>query len=388
MSQADFWYVRFPDGRVLRAASTVVLRQELSAGHVPVGSTVRRAPNDEWVALEWTQEFSDLIEELAARPPTSATPSRSRAADSPPAPAPRRSTHASSASVPSVGSRLDPSRLHLVGVRGHLDELLAALDSALAPKKMLLGVVAGLLLGVLLLLERAAWFERDGRRLATAWTLLAVGMVVFDAVSGLLTRLTFIELARLRPARWREALNGLGRLTVWVVASQAIVRGSVWGLIVLLRWLPFWLGPGPEEPWSKSQQILAGSVLALGMVGEALLWSVFFFWWLMPPLLVVEDCTVWTGLRQWLTLLHRHLGQVFLYQTMAVGLGVLVTAPFLLLIAPLFLPTFYPPEALQDVAEGTRFLLLGLACAPLLTYWITSNVFIYLNLRYGTNSQR
>ena len=387
MSQADFWYIRFPDGRVLRAASTVVLRQELSAGHVPLASTVRRSPSEEWVALEWSQDFADLVEELAARPPAGVPAAKPQAAS-------RRSATPSGTGVPPVGehpatvsSRLDPSRLHLVGVRGHFDELLAALDSALVPKKLLLGVIAGLLLGIVFLLLRTAWFERDRGSLATVLSLLAVGLVVFDGLTALLTRLTFVELARLRPARWREGLDGLGRLMVWMVASQAIVWGAVWGLIVLLRWLPFWLGPGPEEAWNKSQQILAGSVLALGMVGEALLRLVFFFWWLLPPLLVVEDCTVWTGLRQWLTLLNRHLGRVFLYQTMAVGLGVLVTAPFLLLIAPLFLPTFYPPEALHEVADGTRFLLLGLACAPLLTYWITSNVFIYLNLRYGASGR-
>jgi hypothetical protein len=397
MSQADFWYIRFPDGRVLRAASTVVLRQELNAGHIPLGSTVRRSPNDEWVSLGWTQEFADLVEELAARQPAGGTPalrSASVPAAKPQTPS-RRAVNASGIAVApaaehpaTVGSRLDSSRLHLIGVRGHLNELLAALDSALVPKKLLLGVIAGLLLGMLFLLLRAAWFEQDGRWLSTALALLAVSLVVFDGLTALLTRLTFVELARLRPARWREGLDGLGRFLVWVVASQAIVGGAVWGLIVLLRWLPFWLGPAAEEAWSQSQQIIAGSVLALGMAGEALLWPVLVFWWLMPPLLVVEDCTVWTGLRQWLALLNRHLGRVFLYQTMAVGLGVVVTAPFLLLIAPLFLPTFYPPEALQEVARGTRYLLLGLACAPLLTYWITANVFIYLNLRYGASGQR
>jgi hypothetical protein len=71
-----------------------------------------------------------------------------------------------------------------------------------------------------------------------------------------------------------------------------------------------------------------------------------------------------------------------------VGLGVLATAPFLVLIAPLFLPTFYPPKELQEVAGAMRFFLLGLACAPMLTYWIVANVFIYLNLRYGASSRR
>jgi hypothetical protein len=173
-----------------------------------------------------------------------------------------------------------------------------------------------------------------------------------------------------------------------MVVSKLIVWGAVGGLIVLFRWLPFWLSSGSEQLPSESQQSLGGTALVLGMIGEGLLYPVFFFWWLLPPLLIVEGCTAWGGLRQWLLLLRRHLGRVFLYQTMAVGLGVLVTAPFLLLIAPLFLPSFQPPEGLHDVSGGTRFLLLGLACAPLLTYWITSNVFIYLNLRYGAASQR
>jgi hypothetical protein len=385
MSQADFWYIRFPDGRILRAASTAILRQELNAGHVPLGSTVRRSPQDEWVALEWTREFADLVEELSARSPVSAP----RRRDTAPllGDAARRSANATAPAPATVGSRLDPARLHLPGVRGYLDELLAALDSALVRTKLLVGVIAGLLLGVLILLERAAWFERDNRWQATAWFLLAVVVVIFDALTGLLTRLTYIELTQLRPARWGESVNGLGRLTVWIVASQVIVYGTVCALIFLLRWLPFWLGPRADEPWSASQQMLGGICLVLGMIAEALLYPVFFLWLLLPPLLVVEDCTVWSGLRQWLSLLRRHLPRIFLYQAMAFGLGVVVTTPLLLLIAPLSVPAFYPPSELQDLANGTRLLLLGLACAPLLTYGITSNVFIYLNLRYGASGR-
>lgn len=385
MNQVDFWYVRFPDGRVLRAASTAILRQEVSARRIPLASTVRRSPSDEWVSLEWTQEFADVVEELAAHPPSKVSrpvaPSVHGTGNS-------RSTNSTADHSATVGSRLDPARLHLIGVRGYVDELLAALDSALVAKKLLLGLIAALLLGTLFVLERAAWVERDSRWPATAWSLLAVCLVSFDGLAGLLTRLTYIELSRLRPARWRHGLEGLGQVTIWVVVSKLIVWGAVGGLIVLLRWLPYWLGPGPEQLPSASQQILAGTVLVLGMVVEVLLYAVLFFWWLLPPLLVVEGCTIWSGLRQWLLLLRRHLGRVILYQTMAVGLGVLVTAPFLLLIAPFFLPSFYPPEGLQDVSGRTRLVLLGLACAPLLTYWITSNVFIYLNLRYGATSQR
>jgi hypothetical protein len=385
MNQVDFWYVRFPDGRVLRAASTAILRQELNARRIPLASTVRRSPSDEWVSLEWTQEFADVVGELAAHPPSKGSRPLAPGAHGTDA---LHSVNAAANHSVTVGSRLDPARLHLIGVRGYLDELLAALDSTLVPKKLLLGLIAGLLLGTLFLLEHAAWFGRESRWLTTAWILLAVCSVLFDGLTGLLTSLTYIELARLRPARWRQGLDGLGWLTIWIVGSTLIVWGAAGGLILLLRWLPFWLGPGSEQLPSESQRLLGGVVLVLGMIGEILLYPVFFFWWLLPPLLVVEGCTVWGGLRQWLLLLRRHLGRVFLYQTMAAGLGVLVTAPFLLLIAPLFLSPFHPPEGLQEVSSGTRVFLLGLACGPLLAYWITSNVFIYLNLRYGATGQR
>lgn len=387
MSQADFWYVRFPDGRVLRAASTSVLRQELSARHIPLGSTVRRSPSDEWVSLEWTQEFADLVEEVMARERRDAQTTRASGA-TPISSAPLRWENAATNHTATVGSRLDPARLHLVGVRSYFDELLAALDSALVPKKLLLGLCAGLLLGVVLVSLRAVWFEPEGTWSTPTWLLLAACLLVFDGLVALLTRLTYVELARLRLARWREGLNGVGRSTVWVVVSQLIVCGIVGALIVFLRWLPFWLGPASDDTWSNGQRLLASSALALEMLVEVVLYSVFVFWWLLPPLLVVEDCTVWAGLQRWLSLLRRHLGRVFLYQTMAVASGLLVIAPFLMLIAPLFVPSFYVPEELQQAARGMRCFLLGLASGPLLVYWITSNVFIYLNLRYGAGGSR
>lgn len=384
MSHADFWYIRFPDGRILRAASTALLRQELNAGHIPLGSTVRRSPSDEWVSLQWMQEFADLVEQRSPPPaPPADRESRRRTAGVRGDTANDVPKHTAT-----VGSRLDSSRLHLVGVRGYLDELLAALDSTLIARKLLLGVAAGLLLGGLLALYRLSWFERDSRWFVPGCCLAGVGLIVMDFLTALLTQLTYIELARLRPARWGEGLAGIGRLTFRLVLLHLLVRGSIWGLIVLLRWLPHWLGPAPEEPWTTGQQIAAGNVLAVGMILETLLWPVFVFWWLLPSLLVVEDCSIGRGLRQWLALLRRHLGGVFLYQTAALALGGLVSAPLLVLIAPLFLPSFYPPEALHEVVGGVRSVLLGLACAPMLTYWIVANMFIYLNLRYGASNRR
>src|SRR5262249_50268436 len=62
----DAWYVRFPAGRVARAANTNTLRKQLRSGRIPYTSTVRRSPEDEWVVLEWTEEFADLVKKHPA----------------------------------------------------------------------------------------------------------------------------------------------------------------------------------------------------------------------------------------------------------------------------------------------------------------------------------
>ena len=69
---ADFWYIRLPDGQVLRAASTAIVRQHLEAGRIPAGSMVRRTSDGEWVTLGWTREFADLAAKVAANGPAAA----------------------------------------------------------------------------------------------------------------------------------------------------------------------------------------------------------------------------------------------------------------------------------------------------------------------------
>lgn len=361
MSQADFWYVRFPDGRILRAANTLIVRQELGSGHIPLNSTVRRSPTEEWVALGWMQEFADVVEQLSTR---SVAPTPRSSPPATPPPGSRRLLGSS------VGSRSD------LGVSGYLRELLAALDSTLIDKKMALAVASGLILGFVLALSQAGGFARDGGWLVSAWCLAGAAAITLDLLTVLLMKLTYVELSRLRPARWREGLAGIGRTTFRLLLTQAIVGGTAGGLIVLIRGTPSRLMAGSE--------IAAGMMLAVGMVLEVVLWPLFAFWWQMPPILVVEGVSLGRGLGQWLNLLRRHLGRVLLFQAMALGLGLLITAPFVLPIVPLFLPTFHPPQPLANVADGTRCLLLGLACAPLFAYWTVANVFIYLSLHYGS----
>ena len=124
------------------------------------------------------------------------------------------------------------------------------------------------------------------------------------------------------------------------------------------------------------------------MVLEVALWAVFFLWWLLPAILAAEDCSIGRGLRQWLDLLKKRFRGVLMYQAMALAFGAFLTVPMFMLIAPLFLPSFCPPEGLQEMAGEVRSRLLGLAFSPMLTFWIVANVFIYLNLRYGASGRR
>src|SRR5262249_50014528 len=134
MSQAvDTWYVRLPDGRVLRAASTEVVRRHIDSGRIPATSRVRRSPNEEWAAIDWTEEFADVVRRPAAL---------EAASD----PAARTSASASRAIFkPEVASRYDPIRIKTIGLRGLVEELIAALDNTLARPKLL---VAGALGGI------------------------------------------------------------------------------------------------------------------------------------------------------------------------------------------------------------------------------------------------
>src|SRR6516165_2289041 len=107
MSQAvDTWYVRLPDGRVLRAASTEVVRRHIDSGRIPTASRVRRSPNEEWAAIDWTEEFADIVrhrvaEDAVDENSTNATARTARALFK-----------------PEIASRYDPSRIKTVGLRG------------------------------------------------------------------------------------------------------------------------------------------------------------------------------------------------------------------------------------------------------------------------------
>jgi hypothetical protein len=380
----DFWYIRLPDGRILRAASTTVVRQELGSGRIPAGSTVRRSPEEEWVAIEWTREFADLVEQARehAGPGESAGPGRRRDAQ----PAAQRTA--------TIASRMDSDKLRLVGVRDVLQELTAALDSTLVAPKLFVAAVAGLVFGILAtivetgVVDFGQWLNLtpQGGRAWNLTVLLAVGILAIATAAGLLTQLTYVEVSRLRLAKWREGWAGLDSLAIRLAIALAAVGAGVWGLVVLLRWLPIWLLPPPDAPEGWLREVIPTAVLAAGMGCEVALWAILSTSGLLAPLLVVEGCSIFGAIAQWLKLLRDHLGRVFLFEALAVGIGFVLTLPFVALLAPL--GWMYVPPRLTLAWTCALDLLAGLVGALFLAYVIVANVFIYLHLRYTLGKRR
>jgi hypothetical protein len=208
------------------------------------------------------------------------------------------------------------------------------------------------------------------------WCLAAAALVVAAAVIALLARMTYVELSELKPAGWRESLGGLAGLVLRLVLAGGLVLALVLGLIVLLRWSPYWVMAAGQPEGPALDVVVVVTILA-----EVALWPFFALALLLASLLVVEDCSVVRGWRQWLALLRRHLGRAYLYEAMAAGLGLVVTLP--LAFPLLAFTTLDLDERLLIPALFTRTVLFGLALSPLLAYLVVANVFIYLNLRYG-----
>lgn len=357
----DVWFVRLPDGRVVRAKTTASVRHHLETGRIPPDSRVRRHSEEDWATLDWTPEFADLAGRRPARV-EGRDAARTRPGDS------------------GDGRGLE-EELRTVGVRGMVEELLAALDSALQRRKLAVAALLGLTAGLMLLL--AGWWPHY---LPTPWPWLpavaaGLGFVVVASVCvALLTQMTVIELSRFRPASLREARAGLGRHVGRLLPALLLVTGLVLGLIVLLRWLPGELVADPGED-AAGTPVFAGAVAVLGLLIEVVLWPLLGFALLLGPAAVVDEGTTGRTLAVWWSLLRRHLSRVLLYVALAFALGLITTAPVLL---PVLLAGWFdvPDPTLALTVHSARTVLVGLALTPLICYLIVASVFIYLNLRY------
>jgi hypothetical protein len=364
---ADFWYVRLPDGRVVRAKSTASVRHHLETGRLPADCWVRRSAEEDWITLDWAVEFADLASQKRKRPESEGS---------------QRRTEAIPAAARELSARANLHELRTVGVPGMVEELLTALDSTLSRRKLLLASLLALLGGGVLV----ALGLLEAENLEQPWLWLWRGaaililMVLTSIVSTLLTQLTFVELSRLRPARWHEVTASLGGFTCRLLCTFLLVGGVAALITAGLHRLPKWILE-QELTGPVSSEMLAGVASAVSLFLEVLLWPVLGLGLLLGPILVVEECGVASAVGQWYRLIRRHLSRVFLYEALAAALGLVMSIPFLL---PVLLAGWLSLReySLVVITESTLYILAGLAFTPLIAYLIVANVFIYLNLRY------
>lgn len=375
----DPWYVRLPDGRTIKAKSTASVRHHVQAGHIPLNSMVRRDSEEEWAALVWVAEFADLAAPSARSiaPPTPDRPPQATAGRS------------------GVSARLDPMRLQTVGVRGLMDELVAALDSALSRTKMVPAFAAAILVFLGMFAARTVhrWLAEPG---AFPWLPVVAGtafaVLILSILNALLARLTHTEVSTMRPARLRAELAGLPRSAVSVVVANALVAGGALGLLFLLQHVPGWVDQGVADAGlgRRPRAAIFTPVLVVVQLLSVFAWLVVGLCWLLTPAIVVEESSWLAGIREWRQLIREHFGRVLVYEGLAVLLGIAVALPVTLAVSlalvgqPRLVPA-WPAGAVpyESAVTGTVAAILeALTVAPVLAVLGVANVFIYLNLRY------
>jgi hypothetical protein len=357
MSQrSDLWYVRFPDGRVIRAKSTKSLRYHIRSGRIPAGARVRRSPTQEWVSLERLTELVDAGP--AARPNAAGQP-----------------TMVVAPAQASQANKRKTQEATALRMQALVQDLGSALESTLRAIKLTPAALLGLVLGLAPIVFRALTFRGD---VAVSWIVaLLMGVVLlagFCVVSCVVTQATFIELAQLRPARAREIRSPLLRYGLRLFMTYLLVGGLAALIAVVLQRLPAWMVAVAGLP-----EALAAAVAVLGLVWQVACWPLFALLLLAGPITVIEGRSFMLVLREWWALIQRHAGRLLLYETMAILLGLVVSAPVL---APVLVTPWLSTGFLGMVSQVTMEILAGLALAPGIAYVLVANVFIYLGVRY------
>lgn len=366
------WYVRLPDGRIVTAKSTASVRHHVESGNIPLNSMARRGAEDEWTSLAWIAEFSDLVggsrNGLAAEKEAVLTPSKNGS---------QSEIHLKSG----ISSRLDPLRLQTVGIRGLVDELIAAFDSTVSTGKLTvacitctLGAVA---VYVIMRLSMVAYAEG-------VWLAQVLGGVMglawLACATALLTRQTHLELSSMRPVFPSEANKNAGPFIFRVFLGYVATIGLAVGTIVLIQHVPGWVGKWTHGMNANAAEAIATAVMIVGFLAAVGVFALILMSFLLPPVLVVEECSLGNAIREWRSILREHRLRVMIYEGMAIALAAVAAIPVAL---PVFLAQQYgpgiPPNA---VGLALPFALWGLALAPAIAFLAVANLFIYLNLRY------
>jgi hypothetical protein len=359
VASPDVWYVLLPDGHVFRAASTAAVRHHVESGRIPADSRVRRSLTDAWTLLEHTPAFADLA------------PGRGRAA------APRRPPAARVSNHDASRTANQDNGLHLktVGVRGCVDELLAALDAALARGRLPGAAAVGLLGAAAFFLARHFRFRAEVWG-PLPWVAAGLVLLALGALYGVVVaQMLLVELSQFRPARRAEITARLGRNWLWLFLAELLVGGLFALLIGGLAWL------GGQLQEAAAGVALVGVVASVRLALEVLVWPVLGLALLLAPIVVFEERASLRALAQWWALLRRNLSRAFVYEALAVGLGVVTSLP---LVLPAAFAAWACPaaELANPVVGGALAALFGLALTPLVAYLAVANVYIFLNLRY------
>ncbi len=376
----DPWYVRLPDGRVVKAKSTSSVRHHVEAGNIPLNSMARRESGEEWVSLTWIAEFTDLSPGRRKRATASAQDS-----------AVQQSVNANGSAEhvlkSGISARLDPMRLQTVGIRGLVDELVAAFDSTVSSGKLVVASSIGAAASVVILLimrgafaiyPEGLWFAE----LAGGITAL-LGLA---SLSALLTRQTHLELSTMRPVRPSEAAKGFSHYVLQIFLGYLATIGVAAGLIALLHHSPEWLRGLTDN--SSLNEVLQTAAWSVGVILATCLFVLMTVSFLLPAILVVEECSLGDALREWRALLREHRVRVMVYEGMAIAFALVAALPLLLPVqlALAFMPPF--SSAANWVSGSLALALDGFAVGPAAAFMVVANLFIYLNLRYEFSPAR
>ena len=181
-------------------------------------------------------------------------------------------------------------------------------------------------------------------------------------------------------------MKGLGNQASRLILGLLLVLGGLVLLLGILYVLNIWLLAHLNTAWGAYRRAGAMAAAVAIVLAWLALMPLAALSLLLGPILITEQCSIWKALRVWRTVLGRNLWRVLAYEILALSIGLVVSLPFAL---PVALVYWVPLDERLWLAKAmTCDILAGLATAPLLAYLTVANLFIYLNMQYGTSEAR
>ena len=357
------WYVRFPNGKVVIAKSTQAVRYHIERGRIPANSRIRRSAEEKWQPIDSVAEFADLL-----APPSGPEPSSTD--DREPTPNERATLGRSNVEY------------RVFGVASLVNELFSAVDLSLHHQKLRLAALAALVWAVgLVALNLVVELAHGVWLFGLCAAIAAVMLFVAGLMTTILAKMTLTEMLRRRHAEWHEIRPRLLRTACYFLVSEVLFLSVT---LLPLQWLIHF-----DEVWryffheTAPSPVLKSVVESLRLILFILFPLLQGLFLLMGPVLVVEECTPGPAFGMWWNLLSADLSRIFLYETLALALGAILSLP-------LIFPVLYagwiqgrPADRfLVEVWQATLHVMGGVAVTPFVAYLVVANVFIYLNMRY------